>query len=977
MVVAPEVNTARSAADSFGRLLRAYRRSARLTQEQLAERAGYSTVYVSMLERDQRTPLPATADALAEALSLSPRDRAALQRAARSGAPGSQDGETALVGRARELELIERLLTGGGPPVLTLAGEPGIGKTALLREAALRAGLHAHSVLEGGCLRRGGQEPYAPVVGALQSYMRSRDAPQLRRELAGCAWLTRLLPELAGGPIEPLPGWTIPPEQERRLIDEAVVRFLTQVAGPAGTLLVLDDLQWAGGDALDLIGVLVHSAAPIRILFAYRDNEITRRHPLSALLADLAHRGLVAHHTLGPLTEQEAGALLAGLLDGLTAADPTTGRAAEVQEQVLRRAEGVPFFVVSCAQAMRSGALTPAGGGIPWDVTQSIQQRVAALPQSAQDVLDWASIVGRRVPPALLAVMGEEASVVAGLQAACRARLLEEDAGGAYQFTHDVVREVIEADLGAARRAMLHRQIGAELERRGAPVETLAYHHVRSGDDDKAVEYLERAGEKTEAQHANTTAEGYYRELVDWLDRLQRVRKAAEARERLGRVLRTAARYDASLEVLEQAARAFRGVGDLEGEARAVAEIGRVHSLKGTPEEGIARIEPIRALLAGSAPSRALAALDLALAPLYLACNRYREQLEAAEQAAEIARDLGEDRMVAEAEVWRGCALNQIGRLEEGHRVQQAAIPLAEAARDLGSLSHALNDIGFLSEIQGQFAQSRVYKKRALEVAEQAGDPAATANMAFRCGQNTFLSGEWDLARQYFDRSVATASRVDALSILAYPLFGLGLLALLEGDGDAAVARADQCLAIARKANDAQILRAAESLLAEKELQDGRPHDALIRLSALEPEESGLSLHSALPALAVACLRVGDIDAAQAHTAAAVRWARERHNLLGLADLLPVQALVLIERQQWSEVRDALEEGLRLARPMPYPYAEARLLSVYGILHHRLGERAQAEDKLLHALRIFQRLGARPDATLTTEAITALNATRP
>ena len=63
----------------------------------------------------------------------------------------------------------------------------------------------------------------------------------------------RLLPELAGGPIEPVPHWLLTPEQERRLMGQAVERFLVNIAGPAGTLLVLDDLQWAGSDALDLL----------------------------------------------------------------------------------------------------------------------------------------------------------------------------------------------------------------------------------------------------------------------------------------------------------------------------------------------------------------------------------------------------------------------------------------------------------------------------------------------------------------------------------------------------------------------------------------------------------------------------------------------------------------------------------------------------------------------------------------------------
>src|SRR5207245_8472649 len=103
-----------------------------------------------------------------------------------------------------------------------------------------------------------------------------------------------------------------PPEQERRLTVEAVCRFLANVAGPAGTLLVLDDLQWAAGDALDLLATLVRSvdAVPVHVVGAYRDTEVPPHGPLSVLLADLAHAALATHHTLLPLAWEEAGQLL-------------------------------------------------------------------------------------------------------------------------------------------------------------------------------------------------------------------------------------------------------------------------------------------------------------------------------------------------------------------------------------------------------------------------------------------------------------------------------------------------------------------------------------------------------------------------------------------------------------------------------------------------------------------------------------------
>src|SRR5205807_601937 len=83
----------------------------------------------------------------------------------------------------------------------------------------------------------------------------------------------------------PLPAWTLPPEQERRLLDKAVGRLLANVAGPAGTLLLLDDLQWADPDALELLATLVRAAAeiPLRVLGAYRDTEVQTNDPLAGV----------------------------------------------------------------------------------------------------------------------------------------------------------------------------------------------------------------------------------------------------------------------------------------------------------------------------------------------------------------------------------------------------------------------------------------------------------------------------------------------------------------------------------------------------------------------------------------------------------------------------------------------------------------------------------------------------------------------
>jgi class 3 adenylate cyclase len=236
-----------------------------------------------------------------------------------SSAPRRSARPPRLVGRLRELALLERHLAGEGPPVLLLAGEPGIGKTRLLREAAERARDAGWTVLEAGCTRRGAQEPYSPILGALEGHIRHQPQGKLRAGLEGCAWLVRLLPELAEASLVPVLEWRLPPEQERRLMFRA--------AGRAGTLLALDDLQWAGSDALDLLAELVRSAeAPLRVVGAYRSTEVRPQDPLGVMLTDLAREGLAAQSELGPLAPQEAMELLHNLLEGGEIAGLQRGR---------------------------------------------------------------------------------------------------------------------------------------------------------------------------------------------------------------------------------------------------------------------------------------------------------------------------------------------------------------------------------------------------------------------------------------------------------------------------------------------------------------------------------------------------------------------------------------------------------------------------------------------------------------------------
>src|SRR5262249_13358991 len=158
-----------------------------------------------------------------------------------------------------------------------------------------------------------------------------------------------------------------------------------------------------------------------------------------------------------------------------------------------------------------------------------------------QLVLGAAAIIGRVVPYRLVQAVTTlpEEHVVTALDLACRVRLLLDDAPGQHRFAHDVIREVLEADLGSGQRMLLHRGVGQALEglpehnRRAAE---LAWHFLEADDAERALHYSLLAGDAAEGVFAHEEAERHYLTAAGLAAELRDALREAEAREKLGRV---------------------------------------------------------------------------------------------------------------------------------------------------------------------------------------------------------------------------------------------------------------------------------------------------------------------------------------------------------------------------------------------------------------------------------------------------------
>ncbi|HEY8766096.1 MAG TPA: AAA family ATPase, partial [Dehalococcoidia bacterium] len=440
---------------------------------------------------------------------------------------------TRFVGRVEERgalqQRLEAAIRGQGSLVL-VGGEPGIGKTRLVSELALHAVDRGLQVLSGRAYETEGMPPYLPFVEALQQHVRNRRPDELRAELDGNApYLAKLLPDLQRLLPEIQESPALGPEAERYRLFDGVSDFLLKVATGAPLLLFLDDLHWADGATLLLLGHLARRLpeGPLLAVGTYRNVEVEAQHPLAILLAEMNRQRMGSSITLRPFAREEASALAAAAL----------GRAPapHVADALFAATEGNAFFTEELVRHLQEQGrdLTDPGAAvndwnIPEGVRQVISRRLAQLGVEANRLLAYSSVLGRdlSVPKVAAVTGGDEERVLDLLDEAVASHVLRAGPEG-YAFAHSLIRDTLYQGLAPPRRRQLHRRVGEVLEAlygqdpEPEHLAELAHHFLQAapgGDVDKAINYATRAAEQAANQVAHEEAVRFYRMALEALD---------------------------------------------------------------------------------------------------------------------------------------------------------------------------------------------------------------------------------------------------------------------------------------------------------------------------------------------------------------------------------------------------------------------------------------------------------------------------
>ncbi len=896
-----------------------------------------------------------------------------------------------MVGRSDEWDRIMASVdevTGSRGQLVLLSGEPGIGKTRLAQEVTLKVRNRGFLVATGRCYEQEQGVPFYPFLEALNTVFRAAPAA-LRAEIPK-RWphLIRLLPDQ----IDPLRVAKIDGQEDQQRLFRAVTQFLEEMSLVTPVALLLDDLHWADDSTVKLLQHLARYSRTDRILLlgTYRDVEMNRQHPLEAALLDLSREGIVQEVEVRRLGREATSALVTEIMGNQSGLD-------DVADLVYRRTEGNAFFIQEMLRALvERGDLYQYDGHwerrkvrdmeVPKSIRSVIGQRLSHLSTDAQEVLRAASVLGHTftfddvsaMSQAVAEQLGREGNawltedeVDNALVEAVSAGLIREMGPDSYAFNHALTQQTLYAELSTRRKKRLHLAAGSVLEgltdrSQNAGVgrwAELAWHFSEGDDAERALVYALLAGDAAEDVFAHGEAERQYRSSVELAHDLRDAFREAEAREKLAAVLSIVGRYDDALEALEAAMRLHSTADDVEGEACAAAQLGNVHYMRGTPDEGIERLTPLVEALESRGddgrPSYGLAALHAALARLYQDKRWHAKQLESAKRAADLAHVIGDERLLAGAEITHSDALWNLGEDDNALRVLEELIPRAEAFGDLNNLGRALANAASYYARRGDFIKDRVYFERMLAVAERRGDRGQIVLGLIALSGNAYLTGSWEKSSAYLDRAEAILSTLSTTRVSGWPSGARAWLELRKGNLDRATTLAEETLAFAQSVEDVDWQRLAARVLAERDVLLGEPRQALSHLELFMATGKSENDPGFMRTLARVQLELGDLAAAHVASERAIAQATAMKDQPELVECLIVHGAVLSMQARFDEAQQIFDYALSGARRMPFPLGEALALQETGIMMLARGDReaAHARFEMSHAL--FDGLGAR------------------
>lgn len=708
------------------------------------------------------------------------------------------------VGRSDELDALTRALADaerGAGSVWLLVGEPGIGKSRLVEEAARIADARGVLVAWGRAWEAGGAPAFWPWVQVLRTLLRRRGPEALGSGRAGV--LAQLLPEV-GTPIDDS---ALRPDQARFRVLDGVVGALVEAAEEAPLLVVLEDLHAADTSSLLLLELLTAqvATAPLLVLATHREGAVDIGDVGPHLLRIARGARRLALRRFG---RDDVAAFLARLRD-----EPPPP---ELVDTLLRTSEGNPLFLTELSRFIEDHRRTEGQLAVPPTLRAAIRERLTHVPTETLEVLEAASVLGRDVDLDLLATVCGRSfeDTTRMLDAIATTGVLEIVGPRRRRFSHVLVREVLYGEIAPDRRNALHVRCADACVQLGSasepPWSELAHHLLAAGSAgrERGIEAAIGAAEQASARYAFDDAAAWLQRALDRVDASVPWTRRAELLLSLGRARMLAGDVEAGRSLCAEAAAMARREGAVSLLARAALEYGAVFliaQVSGTLvdllREALDALPPSETALRARVQARLAAALQ--------PCDDPQVPIAMAHEAVASARSIGDNVVLLDVVRSAGSALADLGPALERRALDREHLALAERLGDGGEALRGASRLVFdtlelgdgveaaaavatcerwcerlgtshalwrgaairatLELWQGRFADAAVSQARARALSEQARDPNARRALPLQAVLGLWLEGRdadaltataalYPMLRgDRFDRLVATA----------------------------------------------------------------------------------------------------------------------------------------------------------------------------------------------------------------------------
>jgi class 3 adenylate cyclase/tetratricopeptide (TPR) repeat protein len=656
-------------------------------------------------------------------------------------------GLTHFVGRESELDqlcqALERARAGHGQ-LVTVVGEPGVGKSRLYWEFTHSHRAQGWLVLESGSVSYGKATNYLPILELLRTYFsieHADDPRKIREKVTGkLLSLDRQLEPcispilwLLDVPIEDEQWERLDPPQRRQRILDGVKRLLLRESRVRPLMVLFEDLHWIDAETQALLDSLVESLPTARMLLL-----VNYRPEYSHGWGSKTYYRQVQ---IDPLPTESAEALL----DALLGSDATL--APLFKRLVIERTEGNPFFIEESVRSLvETGVLAGERGAyrltrlvqslqVPATAQAMLAARIDRLDPEDKRLLQAAAVIGTHVPWGLLKAVADEPEdrLRRGLAQLQATEFLYETQlfpDLEYAFRHALTHEVAYGSLLAERRRALHARIVSAIEalygdRLDEQVERLAHHALRGELREKAVHYLRQAGNKAAARSALHDARVWFEQALGALATLPESRstleQAFEVRLELRQVLAQAGDLPTTLERLREAEALAERLNDDRRRGRVWAFMTNVHSLLEELDEALVTGTRAEVIVGQLGDLRLRILTTTYLEHMYFLRGEYERVVElATDNVAALPSEwvyeyfgIGAPPSVFDR-CWLVMSLAQLGRFAEATKHEADATRLAQSTHHMHTLGQAYRAGATLRLLEGDWAKARSTVERGL-----------------------------------------------------------------------------------------------------------------------------------------------------------------------------------------------------------------------------------------------------------------------